>query len=73
MVAFANYSRCEELQGGVVLTRSSPGWETIGAPIIRETVKRLPCLLQPPASWRLLYDGYPEKVYVIGSGRDARK
>ena len=73
MVAFANYSGCEELQGGVVLTQSNPGWEAIGAPVIQETVKRLPCLLHPPPSWRLLYDGYPEKVYLIGSGGDARR
>ena len=73
MVAFANVSHCDKLQEGVVLTHSNPGWEANGAPVIKETVKQLPCLLHPPAGWQLLYDGYPEKVYVIGSGRDARK
>jgi hypothetical protein len=73
MVAYANYSGCEELQGGVVLTYSNPGWEAFAAPVIQETVERLPCLLHPPAHWRLLYGGYPEKVYLIDSGRDARR
>jgi hypothetical protein len=73
MVAYANYSSCNQLQSGVVLTYSNPGWEALAAPIIQETVERLPCLLHPPASWRLLYGGYPEKVYLIDSGRDARK
>jgi 4-amino-4-deoxy-L-arabinose transferase-like glycosyltransferase len=70
VVAFANYSRCEELQSGVVLTHSNPGWQGMSAPAIRDTVNRLPCLLYPPESWRLLYDGYPEKVFLIGPPRD---
>ena len=65
MAAFANYSRCDQIASGVVLTQSNPGWEGRGAPVIQETVARLPCLLHPPASWRLLYGGYPEKVFVI--------
>jgi len=32
---------------------------------VREAVTRLPCGLDPPPTWRLLYDGYPEKVYVV--------
>ena len=62
---FAAYSRCEDLPEGVVLTRSNPGWENLAAPIIQETVKRLPCLVQPPPSWRLLYGGFPEKVFTV--------
>jgi hypothetical protein len=76
VAAFANYSRCEELQGSVgtvVLTHSNQGWQGLAAPVIRETVERLPCLLNPPASWRLLYGGYPEKVYVIDDPGDARQ
>jgi hypothetical protein len=65
MVAFANYSRCDELKTGVVLTQSNPGWERLNAPVIQQTVARLPCLLQPPAQWRLVYDGEPEKLYRI--------
>ena len=67
MVVFANYSRCEELRTGVVLTQSSPGWEGTGSLLIQETINRLPCLLRPPASWQLVYDGYPERVYVIST------
>jgi hypothetical protein len=50
----------------VVLTWSNAGWEGLSAPVIQETVARLPCLLQPPPSWRLLHDGFPEKVFVLG-------
>jgi hypothetical protein len=73
MTAFANYSRCDEIGHGVVLTQSNPGWEGLSATVIQETVKRLPCLVDPPAGWRLLYEGYPEKVYAIETGREARK
>ena len=69
MVAFANFSGCEQLQSGIVLTKSNPGWDGPGAPVIQETVRRLPCLLQPPPSWRLLYEGHPERIYLIGDGR----
>jgi hypothetical protein len=71
MVAFANYSGCHEIEPGLLLTHSNPGWEGAGAPVIQETVRRLPCLLAPPANWRLLYDGHPERVYAIDTGRDA--
>jgi hypothetical protein len=76
MMAFANYSGCDELNGlngAVVLTQSNPGWEGMSAAVIQDTVKRLPCLLDPPGSWRLLYAGYPEKIYVIGERRQARR
>jgi hypothetical protein len=66
MTAFATYSRCEDIRSGVVLTESNPGWEHLNAPIIQETVKRLPCLVDPPVNWRLVYDGHPAKVYQIG-------
>jgi hypothetical protein len=56
-----------------VLTFSNPGWEGLSAPIIRDTVERLPCLLRPPPRWRLLYDGHPEKVYLIAGKIDARQ
>jgi hypothetical protein len=72
MIAFSAYSRCEELPGGVVLTQSNPGWVQLNATIIQETVGRLPCLIQPPADWRLVYDGAPEKVYEIPAGGRAR-
>lgn len=73
MRAFAGYSSCDDIQGGVVLTQSNPGWEGMAAPAIRDTVERLPCLTRPPAHWRLLYDGYPEKVFAVsGNGGDAR-
>jgi 4-amino-4-deoxy-L-arabinose transferase-like glycosyltransferase len=65
LVAFANYGSCDELTAGVVLTYSNPGWQGLGAPSIQDTVRRLPCLLHPPAAWRLLYADSPEKVYVI--------
>jgi 4-amino-4-deoxy-L-arabinose transferase-like glycosyltransferase len=65
MMVFANYSRCDELTSGVVLTQSNAGWEGLNAPVIQDTVERLPCLLHPPANWRLVYDGYTEKVYRI--------
>lgn len=74
MMAFAAYSTCEDIRAGVVLTQSNPGWEGMAAPVIQETVARLPCLVRPPAGWRLLYDGFPEKVYeVMGRERDARQ
>ena len=66
MVAFANYSACAEFPDSVVLTWSNPGWHGLSAPVIQETVRRLPCLLYPPASWRLMYQGYPEKVFLVG-------
>ena len=47
-----------------MLTQSNPGWEGCRA-VIQETVARLPCLVHPPANWRLVYDGYPAKVYQI--------
>jgi dolichyl-phosphate-mannose-protein mannosyltransferase len=69
MVAFANFTSCEQLTGGVVLTQSNPGWEGLSAEVIQQTVKRLPCLMQPPPGWQLLYTGHPEKVYLIGPTR----
>ena len=66
MVPFASYERCADMKAGVVLTNSNPGWEGRGAPVIQETVSRLPCLLDPPASWRLVYNGFPEQIYAIG-------
>jgi hypothetical protein len=71
VIPFANYARCDELPDGVILTRSNPGWEGMSAEVIRDTVHRLPCLSQPPPSWRLLYDGFPEKIFVVGQDRDA--
>ena len=68
---FATYSTCRELPAGVILTYSNPGWMGLSAPVIRETVTRLPCLLHPPPSWRLLYDGYPEKIFLVGPPTDA--
>ena len=65
LVALANYASCEDLRAAVVLTYSNPGWQGLSAPVIQETVKRLPCLLTPPPAWRLIYGGYPEKVYMI--------
>jgi hypothetical protein len=69
MVAFANVSGCEQLPNGAVLTWSNPGWDGLSAAVIRDTVGRLPCLRQPPPDWRLLYDGHPEKVYLIDHAR----
>ena len=63
LVAFANYRDCAQLSEGVVLTFSNPGWHGLSAPAIQETVARLPCLVNPPPTWRLLYDGFPERVY----------
>ena len=72
MMAFAAYDRCDQIGAGVVLTHSNRGWSD-GAPVIVDTVRRLPCLTQPPPTWHLLYDGYPEKVFVItGDDRHAR-
>jgi hypothetical protein len=67
MVAFAAYDRCDQIGTGVVLTQSNRGWQD-NAPVIAETVRRLPCLTEPPPAWRLLYDGFPEKVFVITRG-----
>ena len=72
MAAFANYTRCDQLPGGVVLTRSNPGWEGLSAPVIQDTVRRLPCLLDPPAGWRLLYEGFPEKIFIVPTGSAMR-
>ena len=66
LVPFANYASCDELTSGVVFTWSNPGWEALAAPVIQETVRRLPCLTRPPPGWRLLYDGFPEKIFVVG-------
>jgi len=72
MVPFAVYERCEQIQEGIILTHSNPGWQG-GAPIIVETVGRLPCLAQPPVTWRLVYQGYPERIYQVASREaDAR-
>lgn len=67
MVPFAAYDRCSQMQDGVVITESNPGWSG-GAPIIVDTVRRLPCLTAPPSTWQLLYGGYPEKVFLIQGG-----
>jgi hypothetical protein len=67
MIPFAAYDRCDQLREGVVITQSNPGWSG-GAPVIVDTVRRLPCLTAPPRSWQLLYGGYPEKVFVIQGG-----
>ena len=72
MMAFAAYDRCEQIGTGVVLTQSNRGWQD-NAPVIADTVRRLPCLREPPPTWHLLYDGFPEKVYVItGDPRHGR-
>jgi hypothetical protein len=63
--ALARYADCAALRTGIVLTYSNPGWEHLGAPVIQQTVARLPCLVAPPDHWRLLYAGYPERVYAI--------
>ncbi len=73
IMAFANYSRCDELPSGVVLTHSNPGWEGLSAPVIQETVGRLPCLIRPPAHWRMLYEGHPERVYLIDAEQRGRE
>jgi hypothetical protein len=64
--AFATYSRCDQISDGVVITKANAGWNGMAAPVIRETVERLPCLVDPPASWGLLYDGFPERVFDLG-------
>ena len=64
MVAFAAVKECDQIDDGVVLTQSNPGWAG-GAPVIVDTVRRLPCLTAPPPAWRLLYRGYPERVFVV--------
>ena len=66
LVAFANYSECTQLTEGVVLTFSNPGWHGLSALAIQETVARLPCLLHPPTTWQLLYEGFPERIYRAG-------
>jgi 4-amino-4-deoxy-L-arabinose transferase-like glycosyltransferase len=65
LMPFAAYASCADLPRGVVLTYSNPGWSGLSAPVIQETVARLPCLVSPPPRWRLLYAGYPERIYVI--------
>jgi dolichyl-phosphate-mannose-protein mannosyltransferase len=73
MVPFAAVRSCADIDGGVVLTQSNPGWAG-AAPVIVETVRRLPCLVAPPSTWHLLYQGYPERVFVIsGDDRHARQ
>ena len=72
LVPFSNFASCNQIVNGVVLTYSNPGWYGLAAPVIRETVARLPCLVTPPPDWRLLYDGFPEKVYVVQPAHDAR-
>lgn len=67
MVPFSAVTGCASIGAGAVLTFSNDGWERLNAPIIRETVGRLPCLLQPPPKWRLVYDGYPERVYLVAA------
>jgi dolichyl-phosphate-mannose-protein mannosyltransferase len=62
---FSGYASCRELQHVIVLTRSDPGWFGARAEAIEQAVRRLPCLVQPPANWQLLYDGYPERVFVV--------
>ena len=71
MVPFAGVAGCDAIGAGAVLTFSNDGWERLNAPIIRETVGRLPCLLEPPPGWRLVYDGYPERVYLVAGTPDA--
>ena len=65
---FAEFERCSQMVEGVVLTHSNRGGVD-GAPVIRETVSRLPCLVDPPSAWRLLYRGYPERVFQIDPER----
>jgi hypothetical protein len=71
MAPFANYSGCDDIKSAVVLTQSNAGWEGNGAPPIQEAVSRLPCLVHPPPDWQLVYDGYPEKIYLAGGERES--
>ena len=71
-VPFDQISRCGEMPAGIVLTQSNPGWSS-GASTIREAVRRLPCLENPPDTWHLLYRGYPEQVFLISAEDHARK
>jgi hypothetical protein len=64
MLPFARYADCGQIHEGIVVTQSNPGWRD-GAPVILDTVRRLPCLTDPPAGWRLLYKGYPERVFEV--------
>jgi 4-amino-4-deoxy-L-arabinose transferase-like glycosyltransferase len=73
MVPFAAIATCEQIRDGVVLTQSNPGWQG-NAQVIQDTVSRLPCLIDPPANWRQVYQGYPEKVFQVAPReRDARE
>jgi hypothetical protein len=71
-VPFDAIPRCGAMPEGVVLTQSNPGWSS-GASTIREAVRRLPCLEDPPDNWHLLYRGYPEQVFLISAADHARK
>jgi hypothetical protein len=70
MIPFAAYAHCGDIREGVVLTQSNPGWQG-NAPVIQETVARLPCLVDPPSSWSLLYTNHPERVFAV-EPRDGR-
>ena len=73
VVPYSNYPSCDRIREGVVLTESNPGWQG-NAQVIVDTVARLPCLINPPATWRQIYQGFPEKVYLVGQKeRDARQ
>ena len=66
MLPYEAVAGCDQIANAVVLTRSNPGWHGLSGLGIRTAIARLPCLIDPPAKWRLLYDGYPEKVYRVG-------
>lgn len=65
-IPFDAIGRCDEIPASIVLTHTNPGWSEGAAPI-RAAVQRLPCLAQPPATWQLLYQGYPERVFRVPS------
>jgi len=72
MLPFSASQTCGKIHDGVVLTQLNPGWHK-GAPVIQETLFRLPCLIDPPATWQQVYQGYPVKLFRVNTReRDAR-
>jgi hypothetical protein len=67
MVPFSAVRTCDQIDDGIVLTQSNPGWAG-NAQVIQDTVSRLPCLIDPPATWHQIYDGYPERVFQVTPG-----
>ena len=63
---------CAAFEGAVVVTHSNPGWSFSPPPVLLDSARRrLPCLVQPPPSWKPLSPPWlPERIYGVAPAPD---